>query len=66
MDRDNKKKKVTDFDRILDSFCTEEAELERACDSLYKMFSSLMKVGFTEDQAMTFIISMVTGAMKRG
>lgn len=64
MDKDNKKKKITDFDKVLDSFCTEEAELERAFDALHKIFVSLMKVGFTENQAMAIVISMIEGGTK--
>lgn len=63
MDKDNKKKKVTDFDKVLDSFCTDQADLVRATKVMHDMFESLVEGGFTEQQAMTFLVSTVMGLL---
>lgn len=63
MDKDNKKKKVTDFDKVLDSFCTDQADLVRAAKAMHDMFESLVEGGFTEEQAMAFLVSTVMGLL---
>lgn len=60
MDKDNKKNDK--FNKMLDSFCSEEADIQRATDGLYSLFKALMASGFTEDQAIKLLYLAIFGA----
>ena len=43
----------------------ERADIEKACGGLYTIFSSLIKVGFTREEALELVKIAVGGAAQR-
>ena len=47
----------------IDTFMTEDAELDRAAGGLYQMYAAYVRAGFSEEQAFGLVVIMLNNAL---